>query len=955
MGADFIENFKRNILGAGLFTKDAEKKLYERKGASFADTLPYKAYDEHTKTWILEDGHSRSAVFTLQPISTVGRTANQLVAYREYLRSVYEAFDRFTPEQGQWVIQEFYYNDNRVSNIMDKMRDYVQPHAKGSAFTEEYLRITEHHLNGMNGEKGIYVDQNVTMEEWGLRIPRIKIVVYRRVNDSDLSQQEKGRFDAARQLNEKLEELRIKFEGAGISFKRDTKEDTLYWLFDMFNGDDAYDTSREEYIKQMIDIDSDDELDPDISESLLTERPISNTQDNTWSFGNKKARFLRFSGLRKKPRVGQLTGEVQSGEGTMKSVKCTADSLPKNSIITRTIVFTHNSDLEKTLSKLEKRSRGESTEAKRSRRIYHQAVDSLIDDEGSVRSTMGIYFFGKNEEEMDKSQRKIISRFADNNIALLKDSEDSLCLDAYRLHLPMNFKPLRDPKFRYLRPMRMDHTCNLSLMFGRSEGSGNPGLMFFNRGGTPVFHDPLNGSERAMNAFSFVVGPPGAGKSVTLAQMAIMNMAVHRPRLFIVEYGNSFGLTGQFFEKFGLTVNRLKLDMANAPSLAPFSDIDLVLDDLENEDKDPSFEDWDLSSISESNLEDLIKNGPSISEEDADADDEERDVLGELELIAFLMITGGEEREFERYSRADRQLLRDGLCKAALRMREKGEKEGLKGPKECITQDIIDTMMMMKNGDYDTKERSYTDQQKDTLTTMLTTLEMFTTGFNHKLFNRPGEAWPDTDVTIVDLAELAKDANKDKLAVAYTSLMQRVNYLAEKHQDSDRQILMYTDECHLVCSNPLLGPFLVKIVKCFRKLQTWPLFATQNVADMAGGSAKLLSMIEWYFALNTEPEEAELIRKIKGLSEETQHMLTSTRKQSRAYTEGVILSKNYETQFRSSPASLFLTIAMTEGHEKSERRKLMDLHNCDELGAAYYMAQGIDKARGFKDVLEFTH
>jgi len=947
-----INDFKKNVLGMGLFTKEDEKKMYERKGASFADALPYEAYDNYTETWILEDGFSRAAAFTLQPIPTAGVSSNQLVSAREYLRTVYEVFERLSPEDGQWVMQEFYYNDNRVSNIMKTMRDYVDDHAKGTEFTEEYLRITEHHLNGMNKEEGIYFDEKVTMEQWGLRIPRVKIIVYRRMTKDDLSKQANGSFDAAQELNEKVEELRHKFEGSGIKFKRDAKEDVLYWLFDMFNGFEGYEGStREEYIKRMIDIDDDDdELGVDVSEALLVDRPISNTEDNTWTFGNKKSRFLRFSGLRKKPRIGQLVGEVKSGEGKSKTTKCTADSLPKNSIITRTLVFTHRSDVESTLSKLERRSRGVSTEAAKSRRIYEEAHDSLIDSDESLRCSMGVYFFGENTDEMNKQQRKIISRFSDNNIVLMKDTEDSLCLDAYLLHLPMNFKPKLDPKFRYLRPIRMDHTCNLSLLFGRSEGSGNPALMFFNRGGTPVFHDPLNGKERAMNGFTFVVGPPGSGKSVTLSQMAIMNMAIHRPRLFIVEYGNSFGLVSEFFEKFGLSVNRLKLDMVNAPSLAPFNDIDKV---LEGESLD-DFDEWDLDSISSNDLESDLKNQNFTSESEKDeSNDEERDVLGELELICFLMITGGEKREFERYSRADRQLIRDTLIKTASRMREIGKDKNLKGPKPCITQDVIDTMNMISIGKYDTKDRAYTDDQKSIIKIMLTTLEMFTSGFNHRLFNRPGEAWPDADVTLIDLAELSKNANEDKLAVAYTSLMQHVNNLAEKHQNSARQILMYTDECHLVCSNPLLGPFLVKMVKTFRKLQTWPLFATQNVSDMAGGSAKLLSMIEWYIALNTEPEEAELIQKIKGLSNDTTKLLSSTSKQARAYTEGVILSKNYETQFRSSPASLFLTLAMTEGHEKNERRKIREEKTCSELEAAYYMAKEIDKARGFKNELSF--
>lgn len=942
-----FEDFKHDTLGIGLFTQTKEKKMYERNTVNFADALPYQAYDEYTKTWILEDGYSRAASFTLKPISTVGCSPEQQVTNREYIRKVYEAFERLTPDQGQWVLQEYYYNDNRVSNIMKTMRDYVAPHAKGTKFTEEYLRITEHHLHGMNGEKGIYVDKNVTMEEWGLRVPRIKIIVYRRVTNDDLVKQSRGLFDAAQELNDKLEDLKNKFEANGITFARDTKKDVLYWLFDMFNGDVDTDMSREEYITKMTDIDSDDELSVDISEAILTERPVSNTKENTWSFGNKKTRFLRFSGLRKKPRIGQITGEVQSG----KSIRCTADSLPKDCIITRTIVFSHRSDVEKTLVALEKRSRGNSTEAKKAARIHKNANESLMEDDISLRCSIGVYFFGETLLDIEKKQRKIISRFADNNIALMKDSEDSLCLDAYLIHLPMNFKPLRDPKFHYLRPMRMDHACNLSLLFGRSEGSGNPALMFFNRGGTPVFHDPLNGSERAMNAFTFVVGPPGAGKSVTLTQMAIMNMAVHRPRLFIVEYGNSFGLLSDFFEQFGLSVNRLKLDVANAPSLAPFADIDKVLDDVdENMDAVSNFEDWDLDRFDKEDLEKIVKGEMSSTE----MLDEERDVLGELELIAFLMITGGEKREYDRYSRADRQLIRDTLIKTAKRMREAGAKEGLNGAKPCITSDLIETMVMMARGDYDCEERSYSDTQKNVLNTMLTTLEMFTDGFNAKLFNRPGDAWPDVDVTLIDLAELSKGGNEDKLAVAYTSLMQRVNHLAEIHQNSDRQILMFTDECHLVCANALLGPFMVKMVKCFRKLQTWPLFATQNVSDMAGGSAKLLSMIEWYMALNTEPEEAALIQKIKGLSDETTSMLSSTRKQSRAYTEGVILSKNYETQFRSSPASIFLTLGMTEGHEKAERRKIIEKEGCNELGAAYYMARDIDKARGFKNELSFT-
>ena len=45
--------------------------------------------------------------------------------------------------------------------------------------------------------------------------------------------------------------------------------------------------------------------------------------------------------------------------------------------------------------------------------------------------------------------------------------------------------------------------------------------------------------------------------------------------------------------------------------------------------------------------------------------DEQRDVLGELEITARLMITGGEDKEEARMTRADRSLIRQCILDAA--------------------------------------------------------------------------------------------------------------------------------------------------------------------------------------------------------------------------------------------------------------------------------------------------
>lgn len=47
---------------------------------------------------------------------------------------------------------------------------------------------------------------------------------------------------------------------------------------------------------------------------------------------------------------------------------------------------------------------------------------------------------------------------------------------------------------------------------------------------------------------------------------------MYRPRLFIVEAGNSFGLLSEFARRLGLTVNRVRLAPGSGVSLAPFAD-----------------------------------------------------------------------------------------------------------------------------------------------------------------------------------------------------------------------------------------------------------------------------------------------------------------------------------------------------------------------------------------------
>lgn len=189
-------------------------------------------------------------------------------------------------------------------------------------------------------------------------------------------------------------------------------------------------------------------------------------------------------------------------------------------------------------------------------------------------------------------------------------------------------------------------------------------------------------------------------------------------------------------------------------------------------------------------------------------------------------------------------------------------------------------------------------------------------GFLGELFNRPGENWPEADVTLIDLGTLVREGYEAPLAVAYTSLVNTINNVAERDQFLEREIVFATDEAHVITTNPLLAPYMVKVVKMWRKLGAWLWLATQNLEDFPSTSKKMLNMIEWWLCLVMPPEEVEEIARFKKLTTEQKTLLLSATKMPRCYTEGVVLASRIEALFRAVPPSLYLALGMTEKEEK---------------------------------------
>ena len=157
--------------------------------------------------------------------------------------------------------------------------------------------------------------------------------------------------------------------------------------------------------------------------------------------------------------------------------------------------------------------------------------------------------------------------------------------------------------------------------------------------------------------------------------------------------------------------------------------------------------------------------------------------------------------------------------------------------------------------------------------------------------------------------------------------------------------MVVVDEAHIITTNPLLAPYMIKIGKMWRKLGAWLWLATQNMGDFPDAAKRLLNMMEWWLCMSMPAEEVEQIARFRDLSTEERALLLAAGKEPGKYTEGVVLTPQIKALFRNVPPALALALAQTEQHEKADRAELMRRHGCTELDAALMIADRIAASR----------
>ncbi|TXE54533.1 conjugative transfer ATPase [Serratia ureilytica] len=895
----------------GKMTVKDEQQVYHAN-PSIVDYLPWAEFLDREQCILLDDGVSVGAVFDITPVATEGRTDDRLEQMRDTVEdALQDSFDEH--DENPWVVQFFCQDENNVDAYLDRLKGYIKPHAQGSQLSESWLKETERHLRGIARPEGLFKDTLITDQPWRGQQRRTRMVVYRWIG--------KGNTDPMppiAMLNQTCERVTGALAGAGVVCVRQNGGQVHDWLLRHFNPspewvdkgvlyrDAAYFDSRDTPEGAM-------PVQNDFAETLLFTPPVSDPDQGVWWFDNQAHCAIPVEKLRRPPEPGTITGEMKRGE---KKINALMDMFPEGTMLCMTIVVQPQDTLENDFNKLSKNAVGENTESGRVRQDVAQVKEYLGNRHKLYRAGITFLLRAGDLTTLNHKRVELTNVLLGAGLQPVRPEFDVAPLNTYLRALPMCFNPETDKKHWYTRLTWVQHLAGLLPVTGRETGTGNPGLSFFNRGGDILTVDPLNKHDRSQNAHMLYFGPTGAGKSATLCATLTQTMAVHRPRLFIAEAGNSFGLLADYFESQGLTVNKVSIKPGSGVSLPPFSFAHKLIEELSS------------LELDESELRDI----------DADDDDEDkRDYLGEMEISARMMITGGDQKEEAELKRADRAMIREALLMAA--------KSAFDEQRQMLPSDLQNALYAISN---DSANEKRNPQRRAKAAEMAEALGMFTQAgsFEAELFNREGSLWPEADVTLIDLGHLAREGYEAQMALTMVSLTNTINNIAERDQYSERDIVFAVDEAHIVTVNPLLAPYMTKIVKMWRKLGAWLWLATQNLKDFPDIAEKMLNMAEWWVCLTMPPEEVNDIARFKALTEEQKAVLLSASKLSGCYTEGVVLSKKLEALFRAVPPSLYLALGMTEKEEKAERRALMQEFGCSELEAARRVAQKLDRLRG---------
>ncbi len=902
--------FKKNAV-----TEQSMAHAYAKR-PSLADRLPWRDYNAVHHCFLLEDNESLGVCFKITPIPCEARPESMMQAIAQ---SISEALKNAIPteKENPWTLQVYVTKEANLSSTLKEIEAYFPDNQKSTALATEYLTTLREHFKFMTRPGGLFHDTQVTNLPFRGGVMQVYAVLYRRIRIKK-SKEEKRMVhlsDIVRVSRKFAAQLRT----SGMKVKRMDGKAFYEWMEQWFNPKKKKGFFYPDATEKLASY--------DLAEQLFFHTPTS--FEEGWVFEGLPHKVLTIQHMTSHPVIGHLSAERKRPLDD--KVFHLIDHLPEGSIFVVTVTFEAPSDVALHLKTVHDSAVGNHALATKVKQEVEIAEKAIANGDSLFPVVMAVYLQGETLTDLHDKEGSVEVLLNSNGFKVITDDE-LFPIDAYLRYLPLCYDFYFDQKnTERSRYFLLSDIAKLLPFYGRSRGTGHPGMVFFNRGGEPWMYDVM--MDKSKNAHMLVLGETGTGKSNLLNFLIMHDLALYHSRFFIIDAGGSFDLLGDYCALLGLTVNKIKIDPQHPVSLNPFANgLHLLkqLDALDNLRRD-AFLQASCDKLMQEQHDNCKQEGDKkeVATESTSHDDEPRDILGEMVLAALLMITGGEKKEEESIRRSDRMLIMDAIIKAAYTVRDRKRQQ-------LIASDIVESFEEIALSLDPARDHKKIRRARE----MADAMRYFTQDpLSSRFFNTVGEPWKGADVTIIDFGLFAREGYEAHRSIAFSGCMNTLLTLAEVNQKSQRAIKVVCDENHLFTRIPLLADIETRVAKMGRKLGLWLWLATQNMRDFAEGARRMLSQIEAWICLALPPDEISQIEHFKVLTPEQRALLLSARKEKGKYTEAVFMSPKEVGLVRNVPPRLYLAMAATDQDEKYLRQQIMQQYHCTEIEAVKRIAQ----------------
>ncbi|MEJ5209423.1 conjugative transfer ATPase [Denitratimonas sp. CY0512] len=911
-----ISATERHVHPGATHGKMSDIRRAYQEPPSFLKFVPFRDFDSEYGVFVFDDGLNCGVLFEIQPYPTEARSLDELETVAETIATTLR--EAIPEEVGSpWIVQAYATNERSLYQATQHFEQYIaqlKPELLKTKFTQEWIKVMRAHLEQVGRPEGVFFDKSAKNIPWSGKQARHFIALYRRHSPASFA-------DAAIEANKVAESFTASLQQASVGVRRCTAKDLYEWMFPWLSPcPPSSDGDPYRYVRETPIYDTGHQDMPegrgedfiagyDLGDSMVLGHPVSDEKNQCWWFNGLPHRVLTLQQLTRSPSYGHLTAERTFGDARMTLL----DQMPEGTTFVQTIVIKPQHEVREELERLQVASRGHREE---SRAAKEEAQSCAVEIEAGNKMypmEFSVYVRGRDIEHLNKVSNEVAGTLRNQGLRMMELGHDFFVLHKYVQQLPFAYRydldRRRTNRARYVFSRQI---ARIMPIYGRGVGTGNPGLMFFNRGAEPLMLDPIK--DRNKNAHALILGPSGSGKSAFINGATLNLLAVHRPRVFIIDPSASFGPITEYCAALGLSTSYLRVGSPGV-TFNPYADaLELLNEPVEEVEQQPATDEamsttWDAWADNEEELR--------------------RDLMGEMlqKTQAMVLANEGPEKRAQGLKSSLKAKLREVILDATHRVAAKNQERAAQGlePLQVTPSDVRASLeeRANKENSEELHDLGYSLANfcgKDTLA--------------GRMFDSQGIPMPECDVTVIEFGLLANERYQAEMIVAVMSMFDRIHYLVEKNQHDDRMTLIVHDEVHVQLKQPQLAPYITGIVKLWRKLGAWYWAATQDFQDISNNAKALLNNLEWTFTLQMGESDVNDMGRFRTLTDDDRNLLLSPNKQPGDYVEGVVIRKgvpDIRMLFRSVLPPIALALAGTEKEEKVQRQKLIEQYGLNSF------------------------